>query len=195
MFHLPIVKDYLKHRLKAKTRHGLHSPFVYRLVDEVVYDFSEKKVISDLETQQISVNQRQRVKKLNRLLFRLMADRQLKHLVLLGNVSSSTQAYMQMAAADVTISYQLDNSPAKLDVVLIDIKNDTEAREYFERCLPHIDEHTLIILKNIYFTNGLKMLWHDIKANQQVTVTVDLFMVGLIYFRKGQAREDFWIRF
>jgi hypothetical protein len=28
--------EYLKYRWKAKTRHGVHSPFAYRLVDEVL---------------------------------------------------------------------------------------------------------------------------------------------------------------
>ena len=91
MFNLSIVKEYLKHRLKAKTRHGLHSPFVYRLVDEVVYDFSEKKVIVDLEASQVSENHHSSTKKLNRLLFRLINDRQPKDLVLLGNTSPATQ--------------------------------------------------------------------------------------------------------
>src|ERR1700761_7152362 len=49
MFRWQFAKDYLLHRISAKTRHGLHSPFVYRLVDEVIYDFQPKKVYSEIE--------------------------------------------------------------------------------------------------------------------------------------------------
>ena len=49
MFNLRFAKDYLLYRLKAKTRHGTHSPFVYRLVDKVIYDFSAKKVYPEVE--------------------------------------------------------------------------------------------------------------------------------------------------
>jgi hypothetical protein len=194
VINLQIVKEYLKHRLKAKTRHGLHSPFVYRLVDNVFYDFSQKKVVTDLETSVTTVNQPRRSKKLNRLLYRIINDRQPKNIVLLGN-ASLIEPYLKAAAPDVTISYQLNNLPETLDVVIIDAKNDVEASKYFDQCLPETDEHTLIILKNIYCTKSMKTVWHQIKAKPKVTVTVDLFSVGLIYFRKGQVREDFWIRF
>jgi hypothetical protein len=43
MFNIRFITDYLRHQLTAKTRHGLHSPFVYQLVDEVIYDYSDKK--------------------------------------------------------------------------------------------------------------------------------------------------------
>ena len=49
MLNLRFATDYLLHRIKAKNRHGVHSPFVYRLVDEVIYDFSEKKIYPDAE--------------------------------------------------------------------------------------------------------------------------------------------------
>ena len=42
---------------------------------------------------------------------------------------------------------------------------------------------------------GMKEAWQEIKAHPKVTVTIDLFWMGLVYFRKGQAKEDFLIRF
>ena len=48
---IQFVVDYFKHRLTSKSRHGTHSPFVYKLVDEVIYDFSAKKVYEDIELQ------------------------------------------------------------------------------------------------------------------------------------------------
>ncbi len=195
MFNLRIVKEYLKHRLKAKTRHGLHSPFVYRLVDEVVYDFSEKKVLSAVETSQIAANQRKRAKKINRLLYRIINDRQPADIVLLGNMAPVTQAYIKAGTGQATIHHNLKNLPTNLDTVIIDTKSGAELKEWLNQCFPRVNEHTLIILKNIYDTDGMKTVWTEVKANPKVTVTVDLFKIGLIYFRKGQVREDFWIRF
>ena len=49
MINLQLAVDFLKYRLKAKTRHGVHSPFAYRLVEQVIYDFQAKKIYADIE--------------------------------------------------------------------------------------------------------------------------------------------------
>jgi hypothetical protein len=41
----------------------------------------------------------------------------------------------------------------------------------------------------------MEQAWEAIKAHSAVTVTVDLFYVGLVFFRKKQPRQDFWLSF
>ncbi len=41
----------------------------------------------------------------------------------------------------------------------------------------------------------MKDAWTQIKAHPEVSVTIDLFQIGLVFVRKAQAKEDFVIRF
>lgn len=37
--------------------------------------------------------------------------------------------------------------------------------------------------------------WEEIKKNKQVSVTIDLFFIGIVFFRKEQAKQHFVIKF
>jgi hypothetical protein len=52
-----------------------------------------------------------------------------------------------------------------------------------------------MIFDDIYWSKGMKQAWDLIKQHPQVTVTIDLFWIGLVFFRDGQKKEDFRIKF
>ena len=41
----------------------------------------------------------------------------------------------------------------------------------------------------------MKQAWTQIKAHPQVSVTIDLFKLGLVFFRKEQKKENFKLYF
>lgn len=253
--------DYLKHRLTAKSRHGTHSPFVYKLTDEVIYDFSSKKVYNAIEQQRkkllnddrvitvtdlgagshLNKNRTKKVKeiaknalkspRLAQLIYRLAHNQQPKQLIELGTCLGITTAYLAQAQPEAqvltiegcpetaaiahqnfteldlkNVELQVGNfndllpkaiaDAADLDFVYID-GNHTEAAtlNYFDWCLPKINENSLLIFDDIYWSDGMKAAWKTIKNHPQVTVTIDLFWIGLVYFKKGQAKEHFKIKF
>jgi len=84
----------------------------------------------------------------------------------------------------------------KLDFVYIDGNHRKDATlNYFNWCLPKVHENSLLIFDDIYWSEGMKEAWAQIKQHPEVTVTVDLFWIGLVFFKKGQAKEHFKIRY
>jgi len=260
MFNLGFAKDYLLHRFKAKNRHGIHSPFVYRMVDDVIYDFDAKKVYTDVENlrQQLLIdnriititdlgagshvnnNRRKKISdiahnalkppKLAQLLYRLVADLKPRNIIELGTCLGITTLYLQKASPKANV-YTLEGCPEtagvaketfkkagindvelltgnfdntlpdvinnldELDFVFVDGNHQKEATlKYFEWCLPKVHENTLLIFDDIYWSEGMKEAWTEIKANPKVTVTIDLFWIGLVFFKPGQVKEDFLVK-
>jgi len=260
MLNFKFAKDYLLHRFKAKNRHGVHSPFVYRLVDEIIYDKDAKKVYAEIENLREQLfndkrvititdlgagshgnsNRQKKVSdiahnalkapKLAQLLYRLAADLKPRNIIELGTCLGITTLYLKKAAPETKV-YTLEGCPEtaevareifkkahisnvdllignfddtlpgvidklmQLDFVFIDGNHQKEATlRYFEWCLPKVHENTLLIFDDIYWSEGMKEAWNVIKAHPKVNVTIDLFWIGLVFFKKGQAKEDFLIK-
>ena len=66
---------------------------------------------------------------------------------------------------------------------------------YFEQCIPYINNNSLFIFVDIHWSEEMEEAWEEIKKNKNVTLTVDLFQLGLVYFHKELTKQDFVIRF
>jgi predicted O-methyltransferase YrrM len=83
----------------------------------------------------------------------------------------------------------------QLDLAFIDGNHKKEATiNYFKQMLPLAHNNSVFIFDDIYWSKGMTEAWHEIKKHPQVTVTIDLFFIGLVFFRKEQAKQDFKLR-
>jgi hypothetical protein len=181
MINLKFAVRHFLHQLKAINRHGLHSPFVYRLVDKVIYDFTTKNVYTELEKQ---LNNGQKLNKVDKLLYRIVNDAQPGQ-VYFGNRTEPSYQVIIKAAAPRSQT----NASQPVELILLDA---SDLAGGFETYLPVVHEQTLMIVNHVYRNPDV---WNTIKAHPRVTITVDLFWIGLVYFRKGQVKEDFKIKF
>jgi hypothetical protein len=201
------VRDYLKHRFTAKTRHGTHSPFVYKLTDEVIYDFKpksiyimpetlRKKLSNDALAQANSTLARNNSRRLDQLVYRIAKDHNPVHIVELENLSAVTTAYLAASYTDAKEGEVMIREVNEVvDLLYIGSCTSKRLLNYFQAYLPRFHDGSLMMVKGIYGNAETKQAWKQIKEHERVTVTVDLFWIGLVYFRKGQAKEHFKIRF
>ena len=97
---------------------------------------------------------------------------------------------------DDTLPERLKGLTGGIDYAYFDANHRYEPTvRYFEQCLPYITNDTLFIFDDIYWSDEMTKAWEYIKAHPQVTLTVDLFWIGLVFFRKEQVKENFTLRF
>ncbi len=72
--------------------------------------------------------------------------------------------------------------------------NKVATLQYFETLLPSTHNETLFIFDDIYWSKDMTDAWELIKQHPKVTVTIDTYKFGLVFFRKEQAKEHFTIR-
>ena len=87
------------------------------------------------------------------------------------------------AKFDDTLPTLLQNNPASL--IYIDGNHTYEATmRYFNLALSKKDNHTLLIFDDIYWSEGMTRAWNEIKTNTSVTMSIDLFHFGIIFFKE-----------
>lgn len=65
---------------------------------------------------------------------------------------------------------------------------------YLNYCLSAIKNDSFWIFDDIYWSSEMKEAWSEIKKHPRITVSVDVFHFGIVFFRKEQAKEHFKIR-
>ena len=92
-----------------------------------------------------------------------------------------------------TLPNVIDNSI--YDLIYFDGNHQKEPTiDYFKQCLEHIHNDSVFIFDDIYWSKGMSEAWQYIKNEPKVTVSIDTFYWGIVFFRKEQKKEHFTIR-
>jgi predicted O-methyltransferase YrrM len=81
------------------------------------------------------------------------------------------------------------------DLVYFDGNHQKEATlHYFEQLLQTAHNDTVFIFDDIHWSKDMTEAWETIKNHPKVTVTIDTFFWGFVFFRKEQVKEHFIVR-
>ena len=158
---------YLKHLLAANNQHGIHSPFVYNYATKCLYARPKYKASKSIE-------------------------------VLLKSIDYFSAKHIKVAISNSKITNRIQqefglksNEHPYYDIVYFkDISKGINSLLNKKQ----VHNNTMVICDNIHRNKKNTSLWENIKQLEEVTVTIDLFYCGAIFFRKEQAKEHFKIR-
>jgi predicted O-methyltransferase YrrM len=255
------IGSYLGHLAKSRNRHGVHSPFVYDLIDRVlrprdvltefgpieqlreallrseatvvVSDLGAGSRVFELPTRRVADIARTSLKppKQAAMLYRLARHTRARQVLELGTSFGISTLYLALGAREGTVTtvegcpnthamalhhfgllQQRNIDPVlgdfatrlpevldrldRLDLVFIDGNHaQGPTLDYFEQCVPKAHNDTVFVVDDIHWSPGMEKAWEAIKAHPKVTVTIDLYTMGLVFLRKQQASEHFVLRY
>lgn len=257
------IVAYLRYLNKSGTRHSVHSPFVYTLVDEVlknnspneafqkishlrrtmlkktqiieITDFGagakEKKYSFRYESVAGIVKKASVPEKYGKVLFRLVQHFKPQSIVELGSSVGISTLYMALAKPDAKV-YTIEGCTTKseqatsnfrkmeaknivqnigrFDVVLPDLMQQVGKLDfafvdgnhiykatvsYFDTLLKNAHNDTVFVFDDIHWSQGMERAWNEICDNEQVTVSIDLYRMGIVFLNKQLSKQKFVIRF
>lgn len=83
----------------------------------------------------------------------------------------------------------------KFDCIFFDgHHNKTATLRYFKELLPKAHNDSVFIFDDIYWSKEMIEAWEEIIQNPKISVSIDCFNLGFVFFRKEQLKEHFRIR-
>lgn len=85
----------------------------------------------------------------------------------------------------------------KIDLAFIDGNHRYEPTlRYYRELLPALHENSILIFDDIHWSREMEQAWDEIRQQPGVTLSIDLFFIGLVFFRnENKVKQDFTIRF
>ena len=96
---------------------------------------------------------------------------------------------------EVTLSQALDRL-GHADLIYVDGNHRKEAMlDYYQKCLAYSFNNSVMIFDDIHAHMGMEEAWEQIRQQEEVRISLDLFFSGWIFFRKESSKQHFRLRY
>ncbi len=66
---------------------------------------------------------------------------------------------------------------------------------YFEQCFTKAVNDTVIVFDDIHWSDEMEAAWEIIKKHPAVSLSIDIFFMGIVFFKKELSKEHFVIKY
>jgi hypothetical protein len=153
--------------------HGVHSPFVFSFITDVLNT-------KELSEQAASTNK-------YRALVNGMIAFYKPVVVMELEATPSNKA---------NVLEGIENADSMGLLYIKQIKNAEDLMSYFNAAIKKVNTQSILIFEGIHESKEMEANWEKIKMHYEVKLTIDLYKLGIVFFRQEQLeKENFTIRF
>ena len=153
--------------------HGVHSPFVFNFISSILNNKELK--------QEANYSNKYRA-----LVTRMVAY----------YMPVSVMELEATPSSKVKVLEEIANADSIGLLYIKHIANAEDLTNYFNTTLKKINNQSILIFEGIHDSKEMEASWETIKMHKEVKLTIDLYKLGIVFFRLEQLeKENFIIRF
>jgi hypothetical protein len=191
---------FVRHYLLSRSKFDIHSPYVYKIYSQVLKDKTEYpeyyRLIEKLKGSSSLLSGKD-----HRLLFRLSRYFKPKAILVHGITDKTAVLFLASGFPDAIVLNigNCNDIPADsggFDMVFVsdDLPVD-DISDYLSLIMQHIHSDSVLIFCNIHGSKHMREVWLEIKNHSSITLTIDLFNLGLAFCKEELTKEDFILRY
>ena len=93
---------------------------------------------------------------------------------------------------DNTLPDLLHKTNLKIDAAYLDANHTyTASLNYFKLLLPHLHENSFLVLDDIHWSKEMHAAWKEICQHPRVSLSLDLYDAGILFFQTGIRKEHY----
>lgn len=192
-------------RFRHRCGYGVHSPFAFSLITDVIYEKTPYYAYQALEAERkrrvIEQGWKKEEKRIWQLLFRLV-NRVQPHTIVEVGTPSVSSIYLEAACPSSDYLFASDLSElfleagATVDFLYLNNEKNPDLQERaFCICADRATPDSLFVIKGIGYSRAMKKLWLRLQQDERVGITFDLYDVGLLFFDKTKIKQHYIVNF
>lgn len=221
------MTSYLKYLLQRKSEYGIHSPFVYDFMCNVLNDSGSNRDYDTIYRVARLLDKRKYIhynlRKQSRLLYRMVRYFEPDSVVSFGRLTALNTTALALGHLQTKIYLEQSDDfletlnsmgivnvnliqPAEFDsehfrrlntgfVFFSRASFEDDTWDYLVDCLNYKTADSVFVFEGIHHNKAMEDAWEEIKGNEDVSVTLDLYCIGMVFFREGIEKQDFVLKY
>jgi len=181
--------EFIKYKWKASGRHGIHSPFIYDLIENGIRTSIIKAEFHPNDSKNIDFQ---------KFVFKLIRYFKPQYILIDENKEiTSWKNFFQENFMDLKVrlnTEEFNNSSNTDEFDIIFISEPTNLLEKVSRLIPYFGNDTILIVYGIRNNQLVFNEWRKLCEMKTFHVSIDFFQSGLIMKRNQQEKEHFTLK-